>query len=67
MDKIKMHNIHHDGTERKTAIKRAESDKTYDIYLLRGCQRLPDFGDLVQETPMLADPVLQARIFPYYK
>jgi hypothetical protein len=31
-----MHNTHHDETERKTEIKRAESDKTYDIYLLRG-------------------------------
>jgi hypothetical protein len=62
-----MHNIHHDETDRNTQIKRAESDKTYDIYLLRGCQRLPDFGDLVQEAPMLADPVLLARIFPYYK
>ncbi len=62
-----MHNIHHDETEINTQIKRVESDKTYDIYLLRGCQRLPDFEDLVQEAPMLADPVLLARIFPYYK
>ena len=51
-----MHNNRHDETEINTQIKRAESDKTYDIYLLRGCQRLPDFGDLVQEAPMLADP-----------
>ena len=62
-----MHNTHNDETERDIQIKRAESDKTYDIYLLRGCQRPPDFGDLVQETPMLADPALLARIFPYYK
>jgi hypothetical protein len=34
MEKIKMHNIHHDETGRNPQIKRAESDKTYDIYLL---------------------------------
>ena len=62
-----MHDIRNDETERNTQIKRAESDKTYDIYLLRGCQRPPDFGDLVQETPMLADPARLSRIFPYYK
>ena len=36
MEKIKMHNTHHDETERNTEIKRAESDKTYDIYLFFG-------------------------------
>jgi len=46
-------------------INRAESYKTYDIYLSMGCQTLPDFGDLAQEAPMLADPALLARIFPY--
>ena len=62
-----MHNNRHDETDRNTEIKRAESDKTYDIYLLRECQRLPDFGDLVQKAPMLADPALLAQIFPYDK
>ena len=31
-----MHNIHNDETERDTQIKRAESDKTYDIYFYSG-------------------------------
>jgi len=57
-----MYNIRHYETDTNTEINRAENYKTYDIYLSMGCQTLPDFGDLVQEAPVLADPALHARM-----
>jgi hypothetical protein len=34
----------------------------YDVYLFIGCRTQPVLDDLVQQVPMLADPVLQKRI-----
>ena len=60
-----MHNIRHYETETNAEINRGENYKTYDIYLSMGCQTLPDFGDLVQEAPVLADPALHARMLQH--
>ncbi len=40
-------------------------EQTYDVYLIRGANKLPDLTDLMSEAPCLQEPALQQRLLQH--